>query len=286
MQIKKIEDCRRVYRDIVAGYSVIKKPFCYLKHLREIDLGALENKNDTILEELKAQGIPSEKEVLIALDSRGIWEKKDEENYWQSISSIKDLQAEQRKIVSREQVEDLLKIINQRKEEVRKISEERDSHLRISAEYFVRKKSQEEIIKISFFKDEELKQPLFNQDEFDNLDFKDLAIYFSIFNEFCDTVNELNIKKIATTPFFLNSLSLAGDDAQKFYGRPIVELSLYQCDLFNHGKLNRTILEQGDSSPPENYDDLDKIVLFFDANYSILLGKIEQNKRDSKHNQR
>ena len=133
MQIKKIEDCRRVYRDIVAGYSVIKKPFCYLKHLREIDLGALENKNDTILEELKAQGIPSEKEVLIALDSRGIWEKKDEENYWQSISSIKDLQAEQRKIVSREQVEDLLKIINQRKEEVRKISEERDSHLRISA---------------------------------------------------------------------------------------------------------------------------------------------------------
>ena len=46
MKISKIEDCRKVYRDIILGYSVVKNPFCYLKHLTDVDLGAVENKND------------------------------------------------------------------------------------------------------------------------------------------------------------------------------------------------------------------------------------------------
>lgn len=278
MKILKLEDCRKVYRDIVAGYSVIKQPRCYLKHLRDIDLGAVDNKSELILDEVKANKIQSEKDVLIALDKRGIWTKKDEENYFELIKSIKDLEQEKRKIKSREQAEQLVQIINQRKDELYKIEGERASHLSISAEYFVKKRSQEELIKISFFKDEELKQPLFSLDEFNDLEYGELVPFFSAFAELAETVGENNLKKISVCPSILNAFSLSGDDPTKFYGKSIVNLTLYQLELFNMLKTNKMILEQG-HNPPDDYSDLDKIVDFFDIEYSILLGKIEAAKR-------
>lgn len=277
MKILKIEDCRKVYRDIVAGYSIIKEPKCYLKHLRDIDLGAVNNKSDLILDELKSKNIQPEKDVLIALDKRGIWTKKDEENYFELIKSIKDLEGEKRKIKSREQAEQLIKIINERKDELQKIEIERTGHLSISAEYFTRKRSQEELIKISFYKDEELKYPLFNADEFNDLEYGELVPFFSAFAELAETVGESNLKKISVTPFLLNAFSLSNDDPTKFYGKSIVDLSLYQLELFTLAKTNKMILEQG-HEPPNDFSDIDKIVNWYSAEEAILLGKIQAAK--------
>lgn len=279
MKILKLEDCRKVYRDIVAGYSFVKEPRCYLKHLRDIDLGAVDNKSDLILDEVKANKIQCEKDVLIALDKRGIWTKKDEEGYFQLIKSIKDLEGEKRKIKSREQAEQLVKIINERKDELHKLENERAGHLSISAEYFQKKRSQEELIKISFFKNEDLKEPLFNSDEFNDLEYGQLVPFFAAFADLAETVGENNLKKISVCPFFLNAFSLSNDDPTKFYGRSgIVDLTIYQLDLFNYGKTNKVILEQG-HNPPEDYSDLQAVVNWFDIEYSILLGKVEAAKR-------
>lgn len=281
MKISKLEDCRKVYRDIVAGYSTVKTPQCFLKHLRDIDLGAVENKSDTILEEIKDQNIQCEADILIALDKRGIWTKKDEEDYLQQIRSIKDLEQEKKKIKSREQAEQLVLIVNQKREELAKTENERASHLSISAEHFVRKRTQEELIKISFFKGEELKEPLFTPEEFDDLEYGQLTHFFNAFGDLSETMGESNLKKIAVCPFFLNAFSLSNDDPTLFYGKPITQLTIYQLDLFNYGKLNKSILEQG-NTPPDDYSDLNKIVIWFDTEYSILLGKIEA----AKHKQR
>ena len=278
MKILKLEDCRKVYRDIVAGYSFVKEPRCYLKHLRDIDLGAVDNKSDLILDEVKANKIQCEKDVLIALDKRGIWTKKDEEGYFQLIKSIKDLEGEKRKIKSREQAEQLVKIINERKDELHKLENERAGHLSISAEYFQKKRSQEELIKISFFKNEDLKEPLFNSDEFNDLEYGQLVPFFAAFAELAETVGESNLKKISAYPSILNAFSLSGDDPTKFYGKSIVNLTLYQLELFSMLKINKMILEQG-HEPPSDFSDIDKIVNFYDIEYSILLGKIEAAKR-------
>lgn len=278
MKILKLEDCRKVYRDIVAGYSFVKEPHCYLKHLRDIDLGAVDNKSDLILDEVKSNNIKCEKDVLIALDKRGIWTKKDEEGYFDLLNSIKDLEGQKKKVKSREQAEQLIGIINQRKEELQKIENERNGHLSISAEYFQKKRAQSELIKISFYKDEDLKEPLFNSDEFNDLEYGQLVPFFTAFTELAETVSESNLKKISVTPFFLNAFSLSDDDPTKFYGKSIVNLSIYQLELYNLAKINKVILEQG-HNPPDDYSNLDKIVDFFDIEYSILLGKIEAAKR-------
>mgnify|MGYP001570440092 CR=1 FL=1 len=278
----KIESCRKLYRDIVLGYSPVKNPRCFVKHLREIDLGSIESKSDAVLEEIKANGIHSEKEVLESLDKRGVWTKKNEEEYFGLIASIKDLEQERKKIVSRSQAEELLEIIAGRKRELQEIIIERSGHLRISSEFFLRKKFQQELMKISFFKDEDLKEPLYDQETFADLDYKDLIVLFEVFNEVSENLCELNIKKVSVTPAFLNTFSLCESDPYIFYGKPVTELTLHQLDLFNCGKLNKTILEQG-NPPPENYEDLDKVVLWYDTEMSLLIGRIEKNKRDAAH---
>lgn len=277
MKILKIEDCRKVYRDIVAGYSFVKAPRCYLKHLRDIDLGAVDNKSDLIFEELKSKKIQCEKDVLVALDKRGIWTKKDEEAYFQAIQTVKDLEGQKRKIVSRAQAEQLVEIINQKKDELHKIESERAGHLSISSEYFLKKRSQEELIKISFFKDEELKYPLFDSDEFNELEYGQLVPFFSAFADLAETVSESNLKKISACPSILNAFSLSGDDPTKFYGKSIVDLSLYQLELFNYCKTNKVILEQG-HEPPSDFSDIDKIVNWYDCELSLLQGKIQAAK--------
>lgn len=284
MKIQKIEDCRKVYRDIVVGYTAVREPRCFIKHLREIDLGSLENRSDSILEQLKENNIPTEKEVLAALDKKEIWTKANEDEFAGLIQSIKDLELERRKIVSREQVEQLLKFIGEERKRLEEISRERDGHLKISAEHFLRKKAQEELIKISFYKDEKLTEPLLNNEEFDAIDYKGLGTYFELFNEMSETMSESNIKKVSVTPAFLNLFCLA-DNINNFYGKSIVDLTIYQCDLFHSGKINRQMIEQG-SVPPTDYSDLDRVVLFFDAEYSIALGRAEEARKRERHNER
>ncbi len=277
MKILKLEDCRKVYRDIVAGYSLVKEPRCYLKHLRDVDLGAVDNKSDLISEELKSKKIQPEKDVLVALDRRGIWTKKDEEGYFQAIQTVKDLEMQRKKVVSREQAAQLITIINQKREELQKIESERAGHLSISAEYFTRKRFQSELIKISFYKDEELKEPLFNSDEFNDLEYGQLVPFFAAFSELAETVGEGNLKKISVYPSLLNAFSLSGDDPTKFYGKSIVSLTLYQLELFSMFKINKMILEQG-HEPPSDFSDIDKIVNWYDCELSLLAGKIQAAK--------
>lgn len=284
MKVQKIEDCRKVYRDIIAGYTAIKKPLCYVKHLREADLGSLENRSDSILAELKENNIPTEKEVLIALDKKEIWTKANEEEYFNLIQAIKDLEHEKRKIVSREQIEQLLVVINKERERLYEIMIFREDHLKISTEYFLRKKAQEELIKISFFKDEQLKIPYFNTQEFDDIDYKGLNECFGIFNEVSETMSDYNIERVSVTPAFLNSFALCDDNSQVFWGRPVIDLTLYQINLFNYGRLNRQIIEMG-GSPPEDYSDLDAVVRWFNCEHSLLLTKVEKQKRESRHGQ-
>lgn len=281
MKARKIEDCRKIYRDIVAGYTAIKNPRCFIKHLREVDLGSLENRNDAILEELKENNIPSEKEVLVALDHKKIWTAQDENDYFTLIQAIKDLENEKRKIVSREQAEQLFTVIEKERERLAEISMIREGHLRISSEYFLRKKAQQELIKISFFKDEQLTVPYFNSEEFDEIDYKGLNEFFGLFNEMSETMSESNIKKVSVMPAFLNSFALADDNAQAFFGQPIVDLTVYKIDLFNHGRLNRQIIEMG-SNPPEDYSDLDAVVKWFDMEASIMIGKIEAQRKKNR----
>lgn len=64
-------------------------------------------------------------------------------------------------------------------------------------------------------------------------------------------------------PFFLNSFFLAKDSTYNFFGKPIVDLTKYQLELFMIGKQYQAVLIQSKSTP-STYNSIDELVDWYE----------------------
>lgn len=267
-----VQDCRKVFKDIVDGCTYIKSPLeCYVKHFSESDLGLLENKNEFWREMAEESGLIPEKQALQVLDKLGHWDKNDEEDYQNLLNSISDLEQAKRNLADKSQATLLFDTIKKRQDTLEKISSTRNSLLRISSDNFIGRKTQEEMLKYSIYKDRECKIPLYSPDEFEELEPQQINLMFGIYSLVYSSFNEKNLKKIAVCPFFLNLFALANDDIYIFYGKPVLDLTINQINLFNLGKMNRAVLNH--INDPIKDPDLDKVVNWFEAEYALLVSK-------------
>lgn len=69
---------RKLYKDIVLGYSYIASENIYIKHPSELDLGAIEDFYIQYLNEAKIKGLPDEKEKIRELCVAEIWSEEKE----------------------------------------------------------------------------------------------------------------------------------------------------------------------------------------------------------------
>lgn len=281
--IKTVHDCRKLYREILAGYSSVSFNKSYVKHLTDSDYGLLEDKSDEFLEMARKSGLQSEKDLLLVLDQEKHWTKSEEENYQGLIQEIRDLADQRRKLVLPEQIEQLSAFIKEREDKLNLLHKERSELLSVTAESFSEKKQQEEVLKISFYKDSTLKELLYSHDEFDEIERDELNKLFMAYASVSSPFVDRNIQKVSVCSFFLNSFRLCQENALNFYGKPVSQLSIYQIRLFEHGKTNNAILEAENQGPPEEYyKDLDNVVNWFDSRYQILAGKAAANRNKGK----
>jgi hypothetical protein len=87
------------------------------------------------------------------------------------------------------------------------------------------------------------------------------------------------IKMIATMPSFLNSFFLCDDDPSIFYGKPVIDLTIYQTDLFSKGKYFKSILSESAADGPSEADyekGMQGVVNWYDLQYSIIRSKRDQ----------
>ena len=59
------------------------------------------------------------------------------------------------------------------------------------------------------------------------------------------------MRMLAISPFFSSIFYLCEDNAYNFYGRPIVQLSNYQCDLMSWAKYFKNVLSNRHDIPSE-----------------------------------
>lgn len=272
--MKTVQQCKKLYREILAGYSFVPFNKSYVKHLNDSDYGLLEDKSDSFLEDAKKAGLHSEAELLAVLDKEDHWKNSEEQQYQGLINEINDLVAQRPKLAFKEQVEDINRLIKERETALDILHKERAELLSVTAESYSSKKQQEEVLKISFYKDEGLKTPLLSPQDFDEISNIELRQLFVAFGAASAPFTDRNIQKVSVCSFFLNSLRLCDGNPVNFYGKPVCKLSIYQKALFEKGKLNSTILDHENEGPPEAYyNDLDNVVNWFDARYQILAGK-------------
>lgn len=282
--IHTTKDARRAYREILQGYSYIEEDDLYIKHFTEADLGLLEVLYKKCEKELGKIGIESSKEKLKFLDKQGYWTKDEESAYVNARYSVNDGLAFQEKLTDPKQKENFQKVIKEKEEILKKIKETRDEVLNPTTESFCDRRINEHYVRIALFKDKGLTTPRFTEKEFQDLTYVELGDLVQKYNEVIDVFNDLNIKRVGVNGFFLNAFLMSNNDPVKFYGKSVLELTMYQINLFGKGKFFKSILEEGKDPPDSIYNmveelGLDPIVNWFDAAWAQI--QAERAKREA-----
>jgi hypothetical protein len=282
--IQTTKDARRAYREILQGYSYIEEDDLYIKHFTEADLGLLEVLYKKCEKELGEIGIERSKEKLKFLDKQGYWTKDEESAYINARYAVNDGLAFQEKLSDPKQKENFQKVIKEKEEILKKIKETRDEVLNPTTESFCDRRINEHYVRIALFKDKELTAPRFTEKEFQDLTYVELGDLVQKYNEVIDVFNDLNIKRVGVNGFFLNAFLMSNNDPVKFYGKSVLELTMYQINLFGKGKFFKSILEDGKDPPDSIYNmveelGLDPIVNWFDAAWSQI--QAERAKREA-----
>ena len=105
----------------------------------------------------------------------------------------------------------------------------------LTCENFATYKVNEYMVRKAFYKDKELKELLYTEEEFDLIDTSELS---ELMNKFADVhadFRDEQMKLISVCPFFVNIFTLCGENAYAFFSKPIVELTNFKTSLLNAG---------------------------------------------------
>jgi len=281
---KEQQLAKKLYRDIVQGYSVFNKDnsYVYFKHLTEIEFAESQDQYIRLLSDSKKRGLLDEKDKIKILCEQGIWSNEKENEIKLYNKEIIGDEATLNKLIIKSQINQIKNSIKIKQQKLDEINKERDELLGLTAERYAFKKSNEFLLYLTLYRDSSFKNRIFEEDKDDFFDIEDreLMEYINIYKEFNTMFDAENIKKIAVCSFFMNNFFHCEDNPYYFYGKPIVELTQNQMQLFYIAKNYKYLLTKNGENPPNNIESLNDLISWYEnrSSASNLKDKIAEDK--------
>lgn len=262
---------RKLYRDILNGYSIfyLKDKSFSFKHLSESEVCA---SNEIYIKEFnkaKSDGLLSSEQKIKLLCRDKVWSEELETEIKNLHDQISTLQNTVKKLIIKSQINKINNDIKQKEDKLKTILKEKEDLLGLTADNFAYRKSNEYIIYLSLYKQDGRTQMFENEEAFGEINEIEFLQYIESYKEFVSNFNIQNIKKIAVSPFFMNTFFLCEDDPFIFYGKPIINLTQYQCDLFSLGRNYKYYLTKMGENPPTSIKNLDELVAWYENRQTI-----------------
>jgi hypothetical protein len=277
--LTEIEDLKIIYKEIIDGCSLFSS--FYVKHLTELEHIEIIRKRLEFYQKYTADGVPTESEKLQQLIDSEAWTKDLEEQILELKYIISDNEKNLPKLIPQQQPL-IQRVVKEKKEKLNLILTERLELIGATANEFAEKEGFSYYLYLSLYNDKECKDRVFkNFSDLENIETEELSPYIRATETSRKNFSEVNIKRISCLPFFLNSFSYSKENITTFLGKPIAFLTPFQIHLFSLGTRNMNILTQSDGEPPELLDDtkIDDLVLWYDQQYSVILGKQKTTRR-------
>jgi hypothetical protein len=107
---------------------------------------------------------------------------------------------------------------------------------------------------------------LLSNEDFEDLQQDQLMGLISTYNKNTRKFESPNLKKISLSGFFTNLFYLCENNAYTFFGKPLVELTFYQVELFGYARYYKSLMESSESKVPDEVrQDPEKIVEWFES---------------------
>ena len=281
---QKINHFKKLYQEIVMGFSVstyMEKPI-FIKHFSEINNGRQAGESSVFFNTAKKIGLLEREDKLELLLKEGYRLKEDEIEIEKLKKEISDQESILKNLIIKRQIEE----VKQKKAKAElKLSEmlnEKYEALGFCVEDFVSQKMNELVVFNSFFKDEQLSQPLVSQEDFDNLSQSDISSLIKILNDFYAEFSHNQIKRICACSFFINLFSLSSEHVSHFFGTHATNLTILQVNLFCQGRYFKSLIEsrkENVTAPSDVTSDPDKMIEWYDS-LSSDLSKVSSSDSD------
>lgn len=253
---------RLVFFQILKGFTpVIDKKYnrIYFKHLSHLEMAEIEFKSKTFEDKARDSGLLETKELEKVIIEQGLWSVEKEKEIGQLELTIKSLEENKKTQFIQRYIDTFNREIQESQKKLITLKQEKFQAMPPSLENFIQRKSNELYILNCFHKDNDT--PLFSEEEFFDLEQKEMDYLLNLFHKIVAPFEIKNIKKIALSPLFLNYFSMCDDNPYYFYGKAVTLLTYYQLDLFSYGKYFKNILSKSEVVPPtEVMEDPDKLI--------------------------
>jgi len=262
-----------IFSEIIKGYS--KKNIegigtLFFKHINNHDSADIDIYNQQFSDKAKAMGLPTSKEQEDYLIKEGLWSEDKNKRIIELQKFISNLKTTKSKLFLKAQIDQINNEIDKNDAELKALKYEKKDLIGYTVEEYTFKKINEYYMYVSLFKDEKLNQRFFKEEDYEELDNKDIALLIKGYNEVNDKFNDRNLKKISLAGYFSNVFYLSNDDPYVFYGRPLVELSFYQIELFSYGKYFKAIISNAKTKPPQYLmTDPDGLIEWFEGSKNV-----------------
>lgn len=269
------------FNEIIKGYS--KRKFrgspIFIKHLGVSEKAFFDFRFQEFYEYALSSGILSEKDALKKVIEEGFWSEKEESEIDTLKKYIDRLILTKKNFIRKLEIEEISKQIDEERQKLAKKISKRKEVLGKTAEEYASNRSNDYIIYESLFKDEELKERVLSENEFEEMTYEDLVEYILFFNEYMNDFKEYNLQKIALLDFF-QPYYLVLDQPMQFWGKPMVQLTDFQVRVTVYGKIFKNIFETTENIPDEIKTNPDKLFEYTDRSKAKKNFESKQKNKD------
>ena len=130
----------------------------------------------------------------------------------------------------------------------------------------------------SFYKTQDLDEPLYTQEQFEDTSTKEVTALVRIYNSFHHKFSEKNIQHLAIQDFYKIYYSFS-ESTMDFFGIPVVKLNNFQLNLLIYTRIFKNIFEMNDDIPDKIKKDPEALLDY--ANSSEAREEVKSKMNDS-----
>jgi hypothetical protein len=275
-----LKEYRKLFKEIVDGFSAyyVGEKKRYIKHQCTSDLVDFDQVYQMHFDRAIARGLPTEKEILEDLEEEGLWSKSDDAEIETQKFYLESLIKNKKNIYLKSALERVNEQIKEAEKKLNELKSQKENLISNSSERYATNRANDFYMFNSFYKTQDLDEPLYTQEEFEDISTKEVTTLVRIYNSFHEKFSEKNIQNLAVQDFYKIYYSFA-ESTMDFFGVPVVKLNNFQLNLLIYTRIFKNIFEMNDDIPDKIKKDPEALLDY--ANSSEAREEVKGKMNDS-----
>lgn len=259
-----------VFSEVLKGFTLVESKNygkIQVKHFTNFDSAELDIKNKLFYDKAINQGLPSRNDRIEYLLKENIWTEEKNKEILQVKSMLSGLRNSRSKVFLQAHIDNINTQIGENQKKLADLEFEKEELIGFCAENYASRRINEHYMYNAVLNDKGEK--LFGAEEFEELEENSLVELIGLYNRSTKKFDSNNLKKISLSPFFTNLFYLCENNAHVFFGKPLVNLTFYQIELFGYARYYKSLIDNSETQVPDDVkEDPEKMVEWFDSTKS------------------